>query len=223
MRQNGLQVLKKGVRELVKIFDRLFPKGNDWMTKAECESVIKKCNEELEKNPNDESVLRKKIQACIHLENSAKQRGDFGLGDNAKVMAAKCYHKLIDNFPTKEILREAAEFFEHRYKGHEVAVRCYDKLIQMDPDHIGNLFKKAAVLKHDPIGDGRKQAAKIYDVILKIQPDNQEALREQADTYNMIGKKNEELKCYEILLKLNQYEMHVLVQTARTLYVLDRH
>ena len=84
---------------MVKIPDGLYPNGNKWMTKAECESVIKECNQELEKNPNNESVLRIKIQACIHLKSSARYRAEPKLHDYAEKMIDSTYQKLIDNFP----------------------------------------------------------------------------------------------------------------------------
>ena len=94
--------------------DKLYPNGNEWMTKAECESVINECDKELEKNLNNESVLQKKIQACVHLKESGKFRMDDKLRSYAEKMMGKTYDQLINNFPTKKNLEEATEFFHSR-------------------------------------------------------------------------------------------------------------
>lgn len=202
--------------------DDIYSNNNTWMTKPECELVIKECDQELEKNPNNETILREKIRASIHLKKSAKFRMDGILQDYAQKMTASTFHKLIDMYPTKKNLEEAAKFFEDcLFSGTTSAVRYYDLLLKIEPGNIEYMLKKAAVLQFD--NEYRNDAVKCYDDILQIDPNNYKALTEKADTCRMIGQINEELLCYEKLLKLNPDNISILLQIAKTLYVLDRH
>jgi len=102
--------------------DKLYPNGNKWMTKTECELVINECDQELEKNPNNESVLRKKIQACIHLKESGHFRMDIKLEIRAENIMDETYHQLINNFPTKKNLDEYSAFFESKINTEPIKI-----------------------------------------------------------------------------------------------------
>jgi len=96
--------------------------NNIWMTKTECELVIKECDQELEKNPNNEPVLQKKIRACIHLKESGHFRMDIKLEIRAENIIDETYHQLIDNFPTKKNLEESVAFFESKINTEPIKI-----------------------------------------------------------------------------------------------------
>ena len=92
---------------------------------------------------------------------------------------------------------EKAERYKNRNQYHD-AVRYYDMVLDIEPDHIQALNNKGLILWANR---KYKLAIEHFDHILELDPKNQEAIINKAASFNRLGEKDRAVKLYDELLE----------------------
>ena len=85
-------------------------------------------------------------------------------------------------------------------RNFEKAIKCYDKAIQIDPNHFTSLNNKGVALvalnRYD-------EALKCYDESLSIEPNYIEAWNNKGSLYELKDQSDEAIKCYDKAIKVD--------------------
>ena len=94
----------------------------------------------------------------------------------------------------------------------EEAIKCYDKVIRLNPDHhyayAGKANELAILRKH-------KEAIKCYDVAISLKPDWDESHYNKGVALEGAREYEEAIKCYDVAISLNPSTwMHTTTREA---------
>jgi len=92
---------------------------------------------------------------------------------------------------------DKAERYKNRNQYHD-AVRYYDMVLDIDPNHTQALNNKGLILWANR---KYKLAIEHFDHILELDPKNQEAIINKAASFNRLGEKDKAIKLYDELLE----------------------
>ncbi|MBI5146721.1 MAG: tetratricopeptide repeat protein [Thaumarchaeota archaeon] len=104
---------------------------------------------------------------------------------------------------------------------YDEAIKCYDLALELVPNHVDTLYKKAYSLSN--LGK-QNEAIKCYDLILEIKPDAINALYEKASIcFYSLKKYDEAIKCYDKILKVDNNHLGALTNKGQILKNLGKY
>ena len=120
----------------------------------------------------------------------------------------------------KEIKRLFEEAKQHYNKGeYTEANECYDKVLAIDPNHIGALNNKGLSLSN--LGKYKK-AIEYYDKVLNIDKNNLDTLNNKGLSLAKLGKYTEAIEYYDKVLAIDPNHIGALNNKGNTLASLER-